>query len=72
MTRLAAEVWSIHIGDAAITCRAHDDKVDKCGNDDEIDPVAEDRIAKIDFWINGRYLANRLADDAAARACQSE
>ncbi len=37
MTRLAAEVWRVHVSDATIGRSAHDYKIDESGDNDKVD-----------------------------------
>ena len=60
MTALATEIRGIHVGDAAITRRAYNDKVDKSGRDDDFNPAAEEWVLEADLGIDGRYLTDGL------------
>jgi hypothetical protein len=59
MTRLPAERWLIHVGDAAITSSAYNDEVYDGSDNDKFDTTAKDGITKIDRGKDRRDLAER-------------
>ena len=44
----------IHVCHTAIGRGAHDDKIDEGGDDDKVQGMAKNRIAKVNLRINGR------------------
>src|SRR5216684_9072551 len=57
MTALTAERRLVHVGHAAIARSAYNHKIDEGRYDEEVQALAEDRIAEVDSGILSRQLA---------------
>src|SRR5258708_12926713 len=57
MTALTAERRLVHVGHPAIARSAYNHKIDEGCYHEEVQAVAEDRIAEVDPWILSRQLA---------------